>query len=215
MPLEKRYAIPNFLFFGCFPHFTRSMSDTPASPEPTPDAPAASLPASESLPASAEDRTLDSLLAEAQARIEEQREAWLRALADAENLRKRARAEVAAAHKFAVERFAESLLPVADSLEAALGAEISNAESLRSGVELTLKQLRAAFERARVTEINPAAGERFDPNRHEAMAAVESDAEPNTVLAVMQKGYGLHERVMRPARVTVAKAKPAGEPPQA
>lgn len=191
------------------------MSDTPASPEPTPDAPAASLPASESLPASAEDRTLDSLLAEAQARIEEQREAWLRALADAENLRKRARAEVAAAHKFAVERFAESLLPVADSLEAALGAEISNAESLRSGVELTLKQLRAAFERARVTEINPAAGERFDPNRHEAMAAVESDAEPNTVLAVMQKGYGLHERVMRPARVTVAKAKPAGEPPQA
>jgi molecular chaperone GrpE len=80
---------------------------------------------------------------------------------------------------------------------------------------LTLKQLRAAFERARVTEINPAAGERFDPNRHEAMAAVESDAEPNSVLAVMQKGYGLHERVMRPARVTVAKAKPAGEPPQA
>lgn len=191
------------------------MSDTPASPEPTPDAPAASLPASESLPVSAEDKTLDSLLAEAQARIEEQREAWLRALADAENLRKRARADVAAAHKFAVERFAESLLPVADSLEAALGAELSDAESLRSGVELTLKQLRAAFDRARVTEINPAAGERFDPNRHEAMAAVESDAEPNTVLAVMQKGYGLHERVMRPARVTVAKAKPAGEPPQA
>ena len=181
------------------------MADTVPQPESV-------SPAAGEVPASAEDKTLERLLAEAQSRIDEQREAWMRALAETENMRKRAQAEVAAAHKYAVERFAESLLPVADSLEAALGAGDSSAESLRSGVELTLKQLRAAFERARVTEISPAVGERFDPNRHEAMAALESDAEPNTVLAVMQKGYGLHERVMRPARVTVAKAKPAAAP---
>jgi molecular chaperone GrpE len=189
------------------------MADTVPQPESAPES--APQSAAAEGPVSAEDKTLERLLAEAQARIDEQREAWLRALAEADNARKRAQAEVAAAHKFAVERFAENLLPVADSLEAALGTENASVESLRSGVELTLKQLRAAFERARVTEINPAVGERFDPNRHEAMAAVEADAEPNTVLAVMQKGYGLHERVMRPARVTVAKAKPAGDAAQA
>jgi molecular chaperone GrpE len=185
------------------------MADTQPQPESAPETAPADA------PASAEDKTLERLLAEAQSRFDEQREAWLRALAETDNVRKRAQAEVAAAHKFAIERFVERLLPVADSLEAALGADNSSAESLRSGVELTLKQLRAAFERARVTEINPAIGERFDPNRHEAMAAIEADAEPNTVLAVMQKGYGLHERVVRPARVTVAKAKLAADPAQA
>jgi molecular chaperone GrpE len=182
------------------------MTEAPPQAEPQP---------AEPQPAEVAEKSLDQLLSEAQAKIEEQRESWLRALADAENVRKRAQAEVQAAHKFAIERFAESLLPVMDSLEAALGAESVDAAALKGGVELTLKQLRGALERARVAEISPAAGERFDPHRHQAMAAVESDAEPNSVVAVIQKGYSLHERVIRPALVTVAKARPANDPAQA
>jgi molecular chaperone GrpE len=187
------------------------MTEAPPQAEPQPAEPQAAEPQ----PAEAAEKSLDQLLSEAQAKIEEQREAWLRALAEAENARKRAQAEVQATHKFAIERFAESLLPVMDSLEAALGAGSVDAAALKGGVELTLKQLRAALERARVAEISPAAGERFDPHRHQAMAAVESDAEPNSVVAVIQKGYSLHERVIRPALVTVAKARPANDPAQA
>ena len=157
-------------------------------------------------PASAEDKTLDRLLAEAQARIDEQRDAWMRALAETENVRKRAQADVAAAHKFAVERFAEGLLPVMDSLEAALAATEGAPQALRDGVELTLRQLKAAFQKASLAEIAPAVGEKFDPHRHQAMAAVESAGEPNTVVAVMLKGYRLYDRIVRPALVTVAKA---------
>jgi molecular chaperone GrpE len=151
-------------------------------------------------PAPADEKTLDKLLAEAQARIEEQKDAWMRAMAEAENARKRARADVEAAHKFAVERMAESLLPVMDSMEAALQSKDV------SGIEITSRQLQSALEKANVLEISPAPGERFDPHKHEAMAAVESAAEPNTIVAVMQKGYRLHDRVLRPALVTVAKA---------
>jgi len=151
-------------------------------------------------PAPAEEKTLDKLLAEAQARIDEQKDAWMRAMADAENARKRARADVEAAHKFAVERMAESLLPVMDSMEAALQSKDV------SGIEITSRQLKSALEKANVQDINPASGERFDPHKHQAMAAVESSAEPNTIVAVMQKGYRLHDRVLRPALVTVAKA---------
>lgn len=156
-------------------------------------------------------KTLEELLADAEARVLEQRENWLRAMADAENARKRAQADVASAHKYAVERIIESLVPVMDSLEAALAAPTSDAaadaETLRTGVELTLKQLKAAFEKAIVTEMNPATGEKFDPHHHQAMTAVESDADPNTVVSVMQKGYRLHDRVIRPALVMVAKAR--------
>ena len=151
-------------------------------------------------------RSLDELLAEAQAKLDEQRDAWLRALADAENARKRAQADIAQARKYAAERIVEELLPVMDSLEAALGAAGAGPDALRAGVELTQRQLRQAFERAGVAEVNPGAGQRFDPHRHQAMAAIEADQEPNTVLAVMQKGYTLHDRVVRPALVTVAKA---------
>jgi len=165
-----------------------------------------SAPQYEDTPASAEDKTLDKLLAEAQARLDEQRDAWMRAVAEAENVRKRAQADIAAAHKFAVERFAESLLPVMDSLEAALGADAESPQALRDGVELTLRQLKAAFQKSNLAEIVPAAGERFDPHKHQAMAVVESPAEPNTVVAVMLKGYSLHDRIIRPALVTVAKA---------
>ena len=152
------------------------------------------------------EKTLDQLLAEAQARLEEQNDARLRAVAEADNVRKRAQAEIQAARKFAVERMAESLLPVMDSLEAALSAAEGAPQALREGLELTLKQLKAAFQQAGLAEIAPAPGERFDPHQHQAMAAVESAAEPNTVVAVVLKGYRLHDRVVRPALLTVAKA---------
>jgi molecular chaperone GrpE len=145
-------------------------------------------------------KSLEHQLAEAQAKIEQQRDTMMRAVADADNARKRAQAEATAAQKYALERFAENLLPVLDSLEAAVKSGDP------SGVELTLKQLRAVLEKSYVREIDPKPGERFDPYRHQAMAAVEADAEPNTVVAVMQKGYHLHDRVLRPALVTVAKA---------
>jgi molecular chaperone GrpE len=151
--------------------------------------------------AAAESPSLESLLAQAQARLEEQKDAWMRAIAETENVRKRARADVEAAHKFAVERFAESLLPVVDSLEAALQSKDA------SGIEITSRQLKSALEKSGVRDISPAAGEKFDPNRHQAMAAVEQPgAAPNSIVAVMLKGYSLNERVLRPALVTVAKA---------
>ena len=152
-------------------------------------------------------KTLEELLAEAEAKVQEQRDAWLRALADAENARKRAQTDIASAHKYGVERLAEALVPVMDSLQAALADHASDVATLRSGVELTLKQLGAAFEKASLAEINPAARDKFDPHFHQARMAVEADADPNTVVAVMQKGYRLHDRVIRPALVTVAKAR--------
>jgi molecular chaperone GrpE len=157
-------------------------------------------------PAENSGKPIEQQLAEAQAQVQTQREAMLRALADAENARKRYQSEAATSQKYAVERFAESLLPVLDSLEAALSNQEASPEALRDGVQLTLRQLSQALEKARVAPISPLAGERFDPHRHQAMAAVEADSEPNTVVAVMQKGYQLHDRVLRPALVTVAKA---------
>jgi molecular chaperone GrpE len=145
-------------------------------------------------------KSLEELLAEAQAKIEQQKDTLLRAVADAENARKRAQAEAGSARKYALESFAEGLLPVVDSLEAALKTGDT------SGVELTLKQLLGALEKSSIQAIDPKPGERFDPHRHQAMAAVEAEAEPNTVVAVMQKGYRLHDRVLRPALVTVAKS---------
>jgi molecular chaperone GrpE len=148
---------------------------------------------------------LDEQIRKAELAALEHQEAWLRAKAEADNIRKRAQAEIASAHKFALENFAAELLPVKDSLEAALAAENATSESMRSGVQLTLKQLATVFDRFNVTEVNPV-GQRFDPHRHQAISTQESDAEPNTVLKVLQKGYLLHERVVRPALVIVAKA---------
>jgi molecular chaperone GrpE len=145
------------------------------------------------------EKSLEAQLAEAQAKLEQQREQMLRAVADADNTRKRVQAEAASAQKYALERFANGLLPVLDSLEAAVkSADIS-------GVELILRQLAGAMEKANVREINPAPGERFDPYRHQAMAAVESESQPDSVVSVLQKGYSLADRVLRPALVTVAK----------
>jgi molecular chaperone GrpE len=161
------------------------------------------------------EKSLEALLAEAQAQIEQQRDAMMRAVAESDNARKRAQAESLTAQKYAVERFAESLLPVVDSLEAALADAKDSAEALREGVQLTLRMLRSAFQKANLLEINPKPGERFDPHRHQAMATVPSQADPNTVVSVMQKGYALNDRVLRPALVTVARPaveKPAGNP---
>jgi molecular chaperone GrpE len=135
-------------------------------------------------------------------------DAWLRAKAEGENIRRRAQEDIAKASKFAVERFARELLAVKDSLEAALAAETPSVESMKAGSELTLKQLTAAFEKSNLTEVNPV-GEKFDPNKHQAISAVEADGEPNTVITVLQKGYLLHERTLRPALVVVSKAKSA------
>lgn len=135
---------------------------------------------------------------------------FLRAKAEAENARRRAEDEISKARKFAVEAFAQSMLPVADSLEAGLAIEQATTQQLREGMEVTLRQLKAALERNKVLEINPAAGTRFDPHQHQAISTVPAPAgstqEPNTIVTVLQKGYTIAERVMRPALVTVTAA---------
>ncbi len=150
----------------------------------------------------------EELLRQAELAAQEHHDAWLRAKAETENIRKRAVTDVANAHKYAVENFAAELLAVKDSLEAALAVETATVESLKNGVELTLKQLASAFEKFKLAELNPA-GEKFDPHRHQAISMVPADAPPNTVVQVLQKGYALHDRVIRPALVTVAKAPDA------
>jgi len=148
----------------------------------------------------------EELLRQAELAAQEHHDAWLRAKAETENVRKRAVTDVANAHKFAIEGFAGELLAVCDSLEAALAVETATVESLKSGAELTLKQLTAAFEKYNLKAENPV-GLKFDPHRHQAISMVESDAEPNTVTQVLQKGYLLNDRVVRPALVMVAKAR--------
>ena len=150
--------------------------------------------------------SLEALLKQAELAAQEHHDAWLRARAEADNIRKRAQADIASAHKYAIENFSGELLTVKDSLEAALATPNVTVDALKSGVELTLKQLNSVFEKFRLTEINPA-GQKFDPHRHQAINTVESDAEPNTVVQVYQKGYLLNDRVIRPALVSVAKAK--------
>lgn len=146
-------------------------------------------------------------IAALQKELAERQDALLRARAEAENLRRRAQEEVGKASKFAIEKFAAALLPVRDSLESALLTENQTLENLRQGVELTLKQLDAAFGSAGVAEENPLE-KAFDPNRHQAISTVPtSDAEPNTVVTVLQKGYLIRERVLRPALVMVAQAE--------
>ena len=152
--------------------------------------------------------SLEEMLREAELKAAEHHDAWLRAKAETENLRRRAQEDIARAHKYAAEKFATEMLPVKDSLEAALATETAAVENLRSGVELTLKQLVAAFEKSGLAEINPT-GEKFDPHRHQAISTLEDDGEPNRVLNVLQKGYALSDRVIRPALVIVSKARGA------
>lgn len=150
--------------------------------------------------------SLEELLKKAELDAAEHHDAWLRAKADSENIRKRAQIDIANAHKYATENFSTELLTVIDSLEAALAVENATVENFKSGMELTLKQLTAAFDKFNIKVINPN-GEKFDPHQHEAMCTVDSELAPNTVVHVMQKGYTLNDRVIRPALVTVSKAK--------
>jgi molecular chaperone GrpE len=150
--------------------------------------------------------SLEEALRQAELKAAEHHDAWLRAKAETENMRRRAQEDIAKASKFAAEKFATAMLPVKDSLEAALAVENQTVDKIREGVELTLRQLTSAFEGAKLTEENPL-GQKFDPNKHQAISMVEADAEPNTVVTVLQKGYLLNERVIRPAMVMVAKTK--------
>ena len=134
------------------------------------------------------------------------KDGWLRAKAEGENARKQALADVAKAHKYAVERFAQDLLPVKDALEQTLAAGQVSLETLTSGAELTLKALQTAFDRAQVVAVVPSDGDRFDPHRHQAMQVVDSPQPGNTVVEVFQKGYLINDRVLRPALVTVARS---------
>jgi molecular chaperone GrpE len=159
----------------------------------------------ESQAANADEPSLGAQLVEAQARATEYHDAFLRAKAEQENIRRRAQEDISKARKFAVEAFAESLVPVIDSLEAALSAEAATPEAMRNGIELTLKQLQSAFEKGHLATLNPA-GEKFDPNRHQAISMVPAPEGvlPNHVVTVLQKGYLIADRVLRPALVTVA-----------
>lgn len=143
-------------------------------------------------------------IAKLQASIAELKDQVLRATAAAENTRRRAEDDLAKTRKFAVEGFAESLLPVLDSMDAALGLESSTLEQMREGVQATQAQLLSALERNKVVAVAPAAGEKFDPNLHQAISMVPSEQEANTVVTVLQKGYTIAERVLRPALVTVS-----------
>jgi len=152
---------------------------------------------------------LAAQLIKAEAEVAELKDAFLRAKAETENVRKQAEANIAKAHKYAVERFALDLLPVKDALEQTLAAGEVSLETLKSGAALTLKALQASFDRAQVVELNPV-GEAYDAHRHQAMQMVDSGQPPNTVVAVFQKGYLINDRVLRPALVTVAKGRPEG-----
>ena len=175
-----------------------SAPDGSALGQGTPDAETSSSPPG--LPSQAE-------LAALQAKNAELTDQYLRAQADVQNARRRADEEVAKARKFALESFADSLLPVLDSLEAGLAVKDATPEQIREGAEATLRQLRQALERNKVIEVNPAPGTRFDPHQHQAISVVPADQEPNTVVGVLQKGYTIADRVLRPALVTVTAPK--------
>lgn len=183
----------------------------PQTPQENPNLEAA--PSAEELEAAQAANEADALaavqaeLATLKAKSAELADQFLRAKADAENARRRAEEEVVKARKFGVESFADSLLPVADSLEAGLAIADASVEQIREGAQATLRQLLSALERNKVLPINPDAGAKFDPHQHQAISMVPSDQEANTVVSVLQKGYSIAERVLRPALVTVAAPK--------
>lgn len=152
---------------------------------------------------------LEERLAAAEAKAAEMQDAYLRAKADVENFRRRAQEDIARAHKFAIESFAEALVPVKDSLEMALQVETPSVESLKEGVEMTLKQLASAFDKGRLLEVHPQPGEKLDPMKHQAISMVPAEQEANTIVNVLQKGYMIADRLLRPALVTVAQEKSA------
>ena len=172
-----------------------NLTDTVAAEATSPSAAAAATTISE------------EQLADLQARLSEASDGFLRAKAEAENTRRRAEEEVAKARKYAIEAFAESLLPVRDSLEAAIAIQAATPEQLLEGVHATLRQLTQALERNKVMPVAPPPGTRFDPHQHQAISVVPADQEANTVVTVLQKGYVINDRVLRPALVTVSAPK--------
>jgi len=157
--------------------------------------------------AQSSESSLEEQLSATEAKLAEMHDAFMRAKADAENIRRRAQEDVSKAHKFAIESFAEAMVPVRDSLEMALKVEAPTVDSIKEGVEMTLKQLTAAFEKNRLVEVMPQPGDKLDPNKHQAVAVVPSEQEANTVVAVLQKGYMIADRLLRPAIVTAAQPK--------
>jgi molecular chaperone GrpE len=151
--------------------------------------------------------TLEQQLSTTEAKLAEMHDAFMRAKAEGENIRRRAQEDVSKAHKFAIENFAEAMVPVRDSLEMALKVDTPSIESLKEGVEMTLKQLTSAFEKNRLMEVMPAQGDKLDPMKHQAVAVVPADQEANTVVNVLQKGYTIADRLLRPAIVTAAQPK--------
>jgi molecular chaperone GrpE len=147
----------------------------------------------------------EELLRQAELLVEEHKDAWIRAKAETENVRKRAQLDIANAHKYAVENFSTELLAVKDSLEKAISVENATMEAMKDGIELTLKQLNAVFTKFNLEEIDPA-GQKFDPHQHQAISAIDSKEAPNTVVQVLQKGYKLNDRIIRPALVIVSKS---------
>lgn len=192
------------------PTMDRAAPAPTAAPQPqAKQAEAAALPPAEDLGQAFTEA--EAQIAELQAKNAQLAEQYLRAQADMQNTRRRAEDEMAKARKFAIEGFAESLLAVADSLEAGLAHEDATSEQIREGAEATLRQLKSVLERNKVIEINPAAGAKFDPHQHQAISVVPppegSTQEANTIVSVLQKGYLIAERVLRPALVTVAAPK--------
>jgi len=153
------------------------------------------------------DKTPEQEIVELQQKVSDLQDHFLRAKAEGENIRRRAVEDIAKAHKFAIESFAEHLVPVTDSLYAALSTDAGDAKAFKEGLEITLKQLLSAFEKGRMTEINPSVGDKFDPHHHQAIASVPSEQEANTVVSVLQRGYTVADRVLRPALVTVSAPK--------
>jgi molecular chaperone GrpE len=174
--------------------------------EETLDAAAAEQPAAPETP-NAGEADWQAQVATLSAKNAELVDQYLRAQAEMQNVRRRSEEEVAKARKYALDSFAESLLPVCDSLEAGLHHPDQTVEQIRAGAEATLRQLKQALERNKVLEVNPAAGTKFDPHQHQAISVVPADQEPNTVVTVLQKGYLIADRVLRPALVTVTAPK--------
>ena len=182
-------------------------------PQPEQNQPLSGAPSPEELEAAQAANEFDAFtvaqaeVATLQAKNAELAESFLRAKADAENARRRAEDEIAKSRKFALESFAESLLPVIDSLEAGLAIKEATLDQVREGSDATLKQLKAALERNKVVQIDPPAGSKFDPHQQQAISMLPADQEANTVVSVLQKGYLIADRVLRPALVTVAAPK--------
>ena len=179
-------------------HLASHMAGMAPAPEPAAAEPAAALDPLASAQAE---------MAALQAKVTELQDQYVRGQAEVQNARRRADDEVSKARKFALESFADSLLPVLDSLEAGLAVQTATPEQIREGAEATLRQLKSAMERNKIVAIDPAAGAKFDPAQHQAISVVPAEQEANTVVSVLQKGYLIAERVLRPALVTVAAPK--------